>query len=94
MKKTKSAELKKRIAIEALKENKTVREIASEYEVHPSQVCKWKNELNEKAVELFKEPYRKQNYEKYFLKKETDLLEKIGRLTVELDWIKKKTGIE
>jgi transposase-like protein len=94
MKKTKSPELKKRIAIEALKENKTIREIASEYEVHPSQVCKWKNELSKKAVELFKEPYRKQNSEKNFLKKETDLLEKIGRLTVELDWIKKKTGIE
>ena len=94
MKKIRSAEFKKRIAIEALKENKTVREIASEYEVHPSQVCKWKTELNDKAIDLFQDSARSKNSEKNFLKKESDLLEKIGRLTIELDWIKKKTGIE
>jgi transposase len=94
MKKIISAEIKKRIAVEALKENKTIREIASEYEVHPSQVCKWKNDLTENAVGLFEGPSRRKNPEKDFLKKEADLLEKIGRLTVELDWIKKKIGIE
>ena len=93
MKKNRSAEFKKRIAVEALKENKTVREIASEYEVHPSQVCKWKNDLTEKAISLFEDTSRRKNSEKDFLKKEADLLEKIGRLTVELDWLKKKSGI-
>ena len=61
MKKNRSAEFKKRIAVEALKENKTVREIASEYEVHPSQVCKWKNDLTEKAISLFEDPSRRKN---------------------------------
>lgn len=93
MKKNRSAEFKKRIAVEALKENKTVREIASEYEVHPSQVCKWKSDLTEKAISLFEDHSRRKNSEKDYLKKEADLLEKIGRLTVELDWLKKKLGL-
>lgn len=80
MKKNKSPELKKRIAIEALKENKTVREIASEYEVHPSQVCKWKKDLCENALELFSGLIKKKKFRKRFFKKRSELLRKNWKL--------------
>ena len=91
MKKVRSPEFKKRVALEALKEQKSVREIAAEYEVHPMQVCKWKKELCEKSILAF-ESGRK-NIEKLMKEKEAKLHEKIGQLTIELDWIKKKTGL-
>ena len=47
-KKVRSPEFKKRVAIEALKEQKSVKEIASEYEVHPVQVFRWKNIVDPK----------------------------------------------
>ena len=92
-KKVRSPEFKKRVAIEALKEQKSVKEIASDYEIHPVQVCKWKKELCEKAAFLFEPTNRKINREKIFREKEAKFHEKIGRLTVELDWVKKKAGV-
>lgn len=90
MKKERTAEFKKRIALEALKEQKTVREIATEYEVNPMQVCKWKKALYENATQLFESPNRKRDVEKSMQEREAKLHEKIGQLTVELDWMKKK----
>ena len=92
-KKARSPEFKKRVALEALRELKTVKEIASEYEVHPMQVSKWKRELTEKAAQLFETDREEFNLKKTFQEKETKLHEKIGQLTVELDWVKKKAGV-
>ena len=88
-KKVRSPEFKKRVALEALKELKSVKQIASEYEIHPMQVCKWKKELCDNATFLFEPANRKGDLKKSFQEKEAKLHEKIGQLTIELDWVKK-----
>jgi transposase-like protein len=92
IRKERSPEFKKRVALEALKEQKSVREIAVEYEVHPMQVCKWKKQLCDKAGLAF-EPSAKRSAEQAVEMREAKLHEKIGQLTIELDWMKKKVGI-
>lgn len=84
-----TAAFKKKIAIEALKEDKTLNQLASEHGVHPLQVGKWKKELVDGAESLF-ESKRKRKDEGVY---EQDALEKkVGRLTMENDFLKKKLG--
>ena len=89
-KRPRSAAFKKKIAIEALRENKTIEEIAKEYELHRVQVCKWKKELLDRAESIFEGKGKKK------AKPDDDkavLERKIGQLTIEIDWLKKKLGI-
>lgn len=84
-----SAELKSRVALEAIAGVKTVSEIASTYEVHPTQVAQWKRELLERAPELFD---RNAGNKK---KRDVEAMEerhhaKIGQLALEVDFLKKK----
>jgi len=86
-----SAEFKAKIALEAAKGLKTINEIASESEVHPSQVTLWKKQLLEEIPTLFA------NNQSQKQKKDEDLTamlyQQIGQLKVELDCVKKKSGI-
>jgi transposase len=83
-------QFKAKVAIEAVKGHMTANEIASEYEVHVTQVNSWKKQLLGNAEELFGKDAQKQqaNHEQ----KASKLYEEIGRLKVEVDWLKKKTG--
>jgi putative transposase len=83
-----SAEFKAKVALEALKGLKTVSELASDYRVHPSQINKWKKQLREEASGVFSGtgPSRKSSAEAEVV----PLYEKIGRLNMELEWLKKK----
>ena len=83
-----SAEFKARVALEALKELKTVPELAREYSVHPTQINHWKKHLREGAPSLFGRAGR--TSEGTDTAVVTTLYEKIGRLDMELDWLKKK----
>lgn len=87
MRKRYSAEFKAKIAMEALQEQKTLAELAAEYEVHTTQIVNWKKELQEKAVELFARETGKKA--KKAEDKEAELYRQIGQLKVELDWLKK-----
>ena len=83
-------QFKAKVALEALKGLKTINEIAAQYEVHPNQVAKWKRHLIDQLPTIFSNPQAR-------IKKADDklndrLYEQIGRLKVELDWLKKKTG--
>jgi putative transposase len=83
-----SAEFKFRVALEALKGNKTVNEIASQFEVHPNQVSEWKRRLHEEGERVFAEKTTRQEAED--ARTQAELYEQIGRLKMELDWLKKK----
>jgi transposase-like protein len=78
---------KAKVGLEALMGVKTVGQIAREYQVHPVQVTQWKAVIREHLPELF-EPARPVGEDSQELV--AQLHEKIGQLTVEADWLKKK----
>jgi len=85
---THSAEFKAQVGMEALRGLKTVNEIAREYEVHPVQVSQWKKEIQERLPELFN---KKPDHTAKELAKERDRLhKKVGVLTMDVDFLKKK----
>jgi putative transposase len=85
-----SAKFKFQVALEALKGMQTINEIASQHEVHPTQVKQWKKQLQEQGAEVFSEKATKVQREQGQV--EASLYEQIGRLKVELEWLKKKVA--
>lgn len=83
------SEFKAKVALEALKEQKTLSELSSEFEVHSNQVSQWKKQLKDGAVDLFKmvSSHRKKDSSDALTNR---LYQEIGQLKVELDWLKKK----
>jgi transposase len=92
MRQKRSAEFKAKIAIEALKEDRTLNEIGGAFEVHPLQVGQWKKHLQENAKEIFADK-RLKNTKDSRTTTEEDLQRKIGQQTMEIEWLKKKLGI-
>jgi len=86
-----SGQYKAKVALEAVRGVKTVNEIAQEFGVHPTQVGLWKKELQEQAGSLF-EVKRGPKPVNQSASPER-LYSEIGRLKMELDWLKKKSGI-
>lgn len=86
-KKRYTAAFKAKVALEAIKGQKTLSEIASEFEVHPNQVSQWKRQLRDGLEDVFSDPRRSGRSEE---KEKDRLYQEIGRLKVELDWLKKK----
>lgn len=85
---THSPEFKTKVALEALKERKTISEIASEYQVHSNQVTAWKAQLLENMSSVFADGRKNKNEDEAL---EARLYQQIGQLQVELDWLKKKS---
>jgi transposase-like protein len=85
-----TARFKFQVALEALKELKTVNEIASRYEIHPTQVKQWKKQLQEEGADVFNENAAKAQQAQAEV--EANLYEQIGRLKIEVDWLKKKVA--
>jgi transposase-like protein len=85
-----SAEFKFKVALEAAKGSKTLAEVASEAGVHPNQIRKWKNQLLDEGAALFRRNGEQSLRE--FEQRESELYEQIGRLQMELDWLKKKAA--
>ena len=83
-----SAKFKFQVALEALKELKTINEITSHYEVHPTQVKQWKKQLQADGADIFNEQATKAHQAQAGM--EANLYEQIGRLKMEVDWLKKK----
>jgi len=82
---------KAKVALEAVKGDQTLAELASQHGVHPNQITKWKRHLLDELPELFKNKDKKNKNSKEL---QDALYQEIGQLKVELDWLKKKSGLE
>ncbi len=95
MRKTYTGKFKTTVVLEILKEEKTISEIASQYEVHPNQLSKWRKEAINGLAKVLEDGRRKSDKEKEILEKKTqELYTEIGKLTTQLNWLKKKSGIK
>ena len=85
-----TATFKAKVALEAIKGQKTINELASEYSIHPNQIGAWKKQVLDGAAQLFDPqqalPSKTQE------ERTNRLYQQIGQLQVELDWLKRKSG--
>ena len=90
-----SPDQKLKIVVEALKEERLMSNIASEYGVHPNVIHRWKKELLEGADKIFNISKDSKAADKEKKQQEEtieNLYTQVGRLTTQLDWLKKKSG--
>jgi len=89
MRKNHDTAFKARVALEALKEEKTMAQISSEYGAHPNQIRQWRQKLLDELPGVFSD--RRQKKDKETEEATSELYRQIGQLKVELDWLKKKS---
>lgn len=85
-----SKDFKAKVALEALREESTIQEIAVKYGVHPNQISQWKAQAIAGMAELFERPNKKSEEIRRQEEKENEYLKTIGEQKVELDYLKKK----
>ncbi|MCX6254179.1 MAG: transposase [Bacteroidia bacterium] len=85
-----TAEFKAKVAIEAIKEIKTISELAQIYQVHPNLITHWKKEFITRAEKVFDASNDESDQIKKLKKENDDLIHQIGQLTVDINWLKKK----
>lgn len=90
MRRRHSPQLKAKAALEAMKGLRPVNEIAGELDVHPGLVTQWKKIATDGLPELFSKPDKNRKQDDEALT--SRLYEEVGRLKIELDWLKKKSG--
>jgi len=81
-----SSKFKAKVALEALKERKTLSELAEQFELHPNQISKWKKDFFENSEKVFTDKNSKKDKSGEKMDK---LYQKIGQLEVENDFLKK-----
>ena len=89
MRKRYDAAFKAKVALEAIKEERTLAQLASDYGVHANQIGQWRKQLLEQLPVVFSE--RKKAGERDREEKESELYQQIGQLKVEVEWLKKKS---
>ena len=87
-----NASFKAKVALAAVKGDRTMAELASEFGVHANQITKWKRQLLDGLPGVFSDGHREDLRQQQAL---TDrLYQQIGQLKVELDWLKEKSGLD
>lgn len=84
-----SAEFKFRVALEAAKGQATIGELASKHNLHPNQISQWKRQLLEEGADVFTHNGKSEQGQEVI---QAELYEQIGRLKMELEWLKKKAA--
>jgi transposase len=87
---THSAAFKAKVALAAHRQDKTISQLAAQFNVHPTVISKWKAQLLDNVATLFQDGRGKKKKEDTTV---DELYQKIGRLEVELDWLKKKSDL-
>jgi transposase-like protein len=85
-----AAAFKAKVALEAAKQTRTVAELAKAYQVHPVQISQWKKQLLDGAESLFRDGSRREREQEQA--DQAELFEKIGRLNMEVEWLKKSVA--
>ena len=85
-----SASFKARVALEAAKQTKTLAELSGRYQVHSVQISHWKKQLLDGIESLFRDGRRRDHDESQAI--QAELYEQIGRLKMEVEWLKKKAA--
>jgi putative transposase len=83
-------QFKFKVALDATKGVKTINQLASDYDLHPNQVSSWKKQLVEEGPTLFNRQLDRRQEQQ--AAQEAELYEQIGRLKMELEWLKKKAA--
>ena len=91
MRRAHGAAFKARVALEAVKGEKTIAQLSSEVGVHSNQIRQWRKQLLEEIPQIFSDRHRKEDRDREDLVSE--LYQQIGQLRVELDWLKKKSQL-
>jgi transposase len=95
MRKHFTAQQKAQIILEVLKEDKSIAEIASEYGVHPNQLHRWKKQAVESLPEVFEDRRKARRAQETENERQLqELYAQIGRLSTQVSWLKKKSGLE
>ena len=87
-----SKEFKAKVALEALREESTIQEIAVKHGVHQNQISQWKAQAIAGMADLFERPNKKSEEVRQQEEKENEYLKTIGEQKVELEYLKKSTG--
>jgi transposase-like protein len=91
MRTKRTSEFKAKVALAAIRGDQTVTELASLYKIHPNQITTWKRQAQDQLVAAF--DVKKTRSSKADEKLKEELYCQIGQLKVELDWLKKKSGM-
>ena len=92
--KTHTPTFKAQVTLELLKEEKTVTQIAAEHGIHPGQLHRWKRQALDNFPHLFTESQDLQRQAREHEEQLAELYAQIGKLTTQLEWLKKKSGLD